>query len=58
MAHRLANGNYRHRGEVVLRRRVPSSTGWNVEWRYRGKEYDTLALALRAIERFLEKRTA
>jgi hypothetical protein len=57
MAHKLANGNYRHKGETITRRVVPSSTGWGVEWRHRGKEYDTLALALRAVDRFLEKRS-
>lgn len=36
MAHKLANGDYRHKDHLIRCVRVPCSTGWSSEWRIRG----------------------
>lgn len=36
MAHKLANGDYRHRDHLIRCLRVPCSTGFSNEWSIRG----------------------
>lgn len=50
MAHKLSNGNYRHKGVDIRREEVACSTGWCCVWTVGAAKYDTLALAILAID--------
>lgn len=57
MAHKLANGDYRHKDVRIIKRESPCSTGWSNKWEVRWvgndlnrNEFDTLKLAADAID--------
>lgn len=50
MAHKLSNGHYRHKGQTIKRLEIPSSTGWNIEWKVNHIRFDTLKQAVNYID--------
>lgn len=69
MAHKLIDGNYRHKDVLIKHWTEPCSTGWSHKWevcdvgnynnntnRYKAV-FDTLKSAVTAIEEFLMHRT-
>ena len=64
MAHKLANGDYRHRDVLIRHRTEPCSTGWAHRWEVRDvgnfhgtglnrQKFDTLKQASSAIDNAL-----
>ena len=56
MAHKLANGDYRHKDVRIVKREIPCSLGWMNTWTVRwfgsslnNVEFDTLKQAVDAI---------
>jgi hypothetical protein len=53
MAHKLANGNYRHNGTDIIKEQVATSYGFGFVWYVRtrkGRKFDTLKLAVDFID--------
>lgn len=53
MAHKLANGNYRHKGINIIKEEVATSYGFGFVWYVndmKGHKSDTLKLAIEFID--------
>lgn len=61
MAHKLANGDYRHKDVLIRHRSIPCSTGFSHQWEVRDvgnhsvtglhrQQFDTLKAAVKAID--------
>lgn len=53
VAHKLANGKYRHKGTDIIKLQVPTSYGFGYVWYVRnlkGRKFDTLKQATEFID--------
>lgn len=55
MAHKLANGNYRHNGLTIKREEVATSYGFGYIWKALGKKFDTITLAAAHIDNAIKE---